>query len=311
MTMQPQYYPQQAPPQQQFPAQPQYPMAPPAPQYPAQQQYPGQPAYGAPQPPPVQLANGSIDDYYSQPSAGGGPSISWKDQPNGATVVGIVARDVTDGDIQQDTDPKTGQPKTYRDGRPQFVMKVTLTVQPSPTFPDGEAALWVRGQMRDELVQAMGQAGVKGAPQKGAVLQVTLVERKPGRGAIPKNVYSVSYTPPNEAGAVAPSPAPAPVAQQAPVQPQAQPQQQFPAAQPQGQQVPAQFPQQVQQPQLPMQPQAAQVPQPAQQQFPQAAQAPAPAPAAQGPAQGAPQPPAGLTPEQQALLSTMTGQQQG
>ena len=44
-------------------------------------------------------------------------------------------------------------------------MKVPLRVQPSAAHPEGEAALYVRGQMRDELVRAMGQVGCSGAPK--------------------------------------------------------------------------------------------------------------------------------------------------
>jgi hypothetical protein len=48
--------------------------------------------------------------------------------------------------VQQDSDPKTGQLKTYKDGRPKFFMKVPLKVQPSHEFPEGEATWYVRGQ---------------------------------------------------------------------------------------------------------------------------------------------------------------------
>ena len=82
VTQQP-YYPQAPQPQYPVaPAQPQvqYPQQPPAPAYPQQygQPYPVQQfPQAAPQQPPVPLAQGNLDDYYAQPSASGGPSISW------------------------------------------------------------------------------------------------------------------------------------------------------------------------------------------------------------------------------------------
>lgn len=280
MTQQPffQQYPQ-APAPQQFP--PAYPQQAPAQQpYPPQgypaQQYPA-PQQQAPAAPPV---NGTLDDYFNQPSTGGGPSISWKDKQIGTTYAGIVARDVTNADVQQDTDFTTKQPKFYRDGRPKFVMKVPLKVQPTQEFPEGEAAYFVRGQARDELVRAMSEAGATGAPQAGAVIQVTLVQRKPNGQGNPTNVVQISYTPP--AGG----------------QSQQQQQQQqihVPAQEVQVPQQQAPAPEQVQQPV-----------QQAQQAPPQQFQAPA---QQQIPNPGSPQPPSDLSAEQQALLARLTGGQ--
>lgn len=278
---------------------PQYPQQMPpayAPQQAPQQYMPGVATPPA-QPPAQPLANGSLADYYSQPSGGGGPAISWANKPDGTTYAGIVARDVGDGDVQQQTDPKTQQPKFYRDGRPQFVMKVPLRVQPSQEFPEGEAVLFVRGQMRDELVRAMSEAGVEGAPKGGDAIQVTLTHRKPSRGGgNPMNVFAIRYTPAAGGAGAAPQSAPAPEPQQQaqPVQPAQQayspvPEGQYQQAPPAPQQY-AQAPaQQVQPPQA--QPQQ---------------QAPAPQPSA-----GAPAVPEGLSPEQAQLLAQLTGGQQG
>ena len=283
-----QQYPQQFPPQPQQ-QQPVYPQAPPAqyPQQPTQQPvYPqappvqqgyGQPAYGAPAPqgyqappqqPSVPLAEGSIDAFYNQPSTGGGPSISWTDKmgnqkPIGTTYTGIVARDVTNADVQQQTDFNTRQPKFYRDGRPMFAMKVPLVMQPSEEFPDGEAAWYVKGQARDELTRAMAEAGAQGAPQAGATITVQLVQRKPNRnGMNPSNIVRVTYTPAGGQGTGAPSPAP--VQQPHPQQevyngPPQQPVQQYA---PQAQQAPAPQQAPAQPMQQPVQPQGQQLPPP-------------------------------------------------
>lgn len=298
MTQQP-YYPSQPQVQQPY-APPTYPQQPQAPQpYPQQPVYAQPPVQQFPQAPaiPAQpLANGTLDDFYSQPSVGGGPSISWKGKPDGTTYVGVVARDVTSGDVVHDTDPQTKQPKYYRDGRPMYSMKIPLSRVQSPEFPEGEANLWIRGSLREELTRAMSEAGLTGSPVAGDVIQVTLVGRKPGQGAIPKNIFSIVYQRPGGAGAPvqgqAPqaTEAPSPVAVAQPVpqqgqpydQPQAQPVQQ-PYAQPQGQ------------------PQYGQVPQ---------AQPVAQVQAVQQvqPQQGL-QPAPGMTPEQAELLARITGGQ--
>jgi hypothetical protein len=310
MTQQPYYppqpqqgYPPQPPPQQ---YQPQFPQAPqqPAPGYPPQQYAP--PGYAPqgypPQQPQQPLAQGGLDEFYSQPSAGAGPGISWSDaqkmpRPIGTTFVGVVVRDVSNADVQQQTSPQ-GAPAFFRDGRPKFQMKVplkqvamfadpNLTQQlPTPEFPEGEATWYVRGQARDELTRAMAEAGSSGAPRGGAVVMITLVNRRPnGGGMQPSNIVQVRYLP-AESGQGA--------------EPQGQPAQQPPA------QVapPAPVEQAPQQQQLP--PQWAQ-PQP-QQQVPAAQQAPAPQqPQGQAVQQGQPQPQ--WDPGQQALFAKITGQQ--
>lgn len=292
--------------------QPQYPGYPPQQpqQYapPVQQPYQPQPGYPqqAPQQyaPPMQqqapaqpLADGSLDAFYSQPNTGGGPGVSWKGKPDGYTIQGIVPRDVTNADVTQEVGaPNTQQagiPQTYRDGRPKFVMAVPLQLPQSPEYPEGEARLFVRGQLRDELSRAMGEAQVEGAPKAGAVLTVTLVQRKQGRGTIPQNIFRVHYTPP---GAQAPQiQQPQPTQQYAPQPPANYPP---PQAVPQYQPVQQQAPQQVAQ-------------QPAPQYAPQQAQPGIPQGAQPDQQQGAPnglQMPPGFDPEQQALFARIAGQ---
>jgi hypothetical protein len=315
MSQQQFYAPQ--PGQQAYPPQPQQPYAP----QPQQQYAPVQPGYQqqvpqqygqfppqAPQPPAVPLADGSLDAFYNQPNTGGGPGVSWKGKPDGYTIQGVVPRDVTNADVTQEVGaPNTqqaGQPQFYRDGRPKFVMAVPLQVPASPEYPEGEARLFVRGQLRDELSRAMTEAGVTGAPTAGSVITVTLVQRKQGRGAIPQNIFHVTYTP---AGG------------QPPAINQPQPVQQQYAPAPAQQYVPQATPQQYAQPVVPQQvflPADAQgvgtltyAQSQAQQVAPQAAQGPvAQAPAAQ-PVQQPLQPVAGMTDQQAELLAKLTGGQ--
>lgn len=261
---------------------------PPAPQYmpqgfPAQQPYyPQPPQYGAPQQPAPQLAAGSLDAFFSQPSSGGGAALKF--EVNTAHV-GVVSRPLTHGDVQQQTNPGNGQPSYYKDGRPKFVMKVPLKVAVSQAHSDGQAQWFVAGAARDELLRAQLEAGApEGPPEAGAVIYVQCTGTRPsGPGMNPAKTYAVRYWRPGNpeglqfaaqcgidmsgvtTGPAAENPAPAPVTQ--------------------GPQAPA--------------PQA-----------PQGPPAPPAAPIAQAPA---PQPPApaansGLSPEQQALLAQLTGQ---
>lgn len=311
-------------------AQPQFPQAP---QGYAPQGYPPQPA----PPPAPALADGSLDQFYSQPNLGGGPGVSWKGKPDGYTVQGLVARDVTDSDVQQEVGaPNTreaGIPQTYRDGRPKFVMAVPLQVQPSQDFPEGEARLYVRGQLRDELKRAMAEAQVDGSPKAGAVITVTLVQRKQGKGTIPQNVFAITYTPPGgQPPAVNQQPVQQPQYAQQPAQ-QFQPQQpaqqfapqpqvpqpqhqhqhqQYAAPAPQQYAQPAQPPVQQYQPQAPAQqsvmqgaPQQGQPVQQPQYQQPEVAQAPQQQ-VPQQPAQQTLPAPSGMTPEQAAIMADLT-----
>lgn len=268
---------------------------PPAPGYPQQYgapagypQAPQVPGYGAPQGQPQQgaeLAAGSLDAFYSQPSVGQGASLKIE---AGQTVVGQVARALTDADVQQQTNPQNGAPSFFKDGRPKMIMKVPMLVTPDQTHTDGRAVWYCGPAARDELARAMAAVGAPaGPPEAGATISITCTGTRPsGPGMNPAKTWAVQYQRPEGAGQAqqsAPQQPQAPVAQ--PEQPQAQQYaapQQF-GQQPQGQQ----FPQGV--------------PQPQGQQFGQAPVAP------QVPQGGAPE---GMSPEQAELLARLTGQQQ-
>jgi hypothetical protein len=227
--MQPQYpqYPAPEQPPAQYPPQygqppappAQYPPQPPA-QYPPQYGQPPAPQYPpqsyAPPPPAAPMAAGSLDQFYSQPSTGGGKALSF--ETVGTRYVGIVVRPIGDSDIQQQTDTQ-GRPATFRDGRPKFVMRVPLQMQPSAAYPDGLAQWFVKGNDRDELVRAMAEAGApEGPPEAGSLIDITFTGTRPsGPGMNPTKIKQVRYQRPS--GAVPAGNGHAPVAQ---VQPAAQ-----------------------------------------------------------------------------------------
>lgn len=263
MTQSYQGYPPQAPPQQyqQPPAQgyppqqyqPQGGYPPPqyAPQYPPQQGYAPQP----PAAPPVPLAQGSLDDYYSQPSTGGGGGLKFTG-PNNQPLINQsyllrVSRPVNNGDIQQQTDNQN-KPLFFKDGRAKFVMIVPVELlEPNPNHPEGLAKWYVKGAARDDLVRAMAEAGApEGPPEMGSIIRVTLTGTRPsGPGMNPAHVFAVQYWRPE--GTHGSTPPAAPAEQQAPApaaqqqlppanytQPPAQQQYQQPQAAPQYQQAP-------------------------------------------------------------------------
>ena len=311
----PQGYPQQAPafqPQQGFPP---HTYAPPAqaPVYPPQG-YPQAPQGAgmgwAPQapaypqapvgPPPAQ---GSLEAFNSQPATGRAKGITFKGVDPGtqaATYTGTVVADVTDRDVTQDSDPQTKQLKFYRDGRPMFSLAVGLVLDPGTyveqLYPGGQATLYVRGRLHDALVAGMAAAGVSGVPKAGDRLQVTLTERRPGNGAIPANIFHVSYVAgPSWGNVQAPAPQQAP--QAPPVIQDGQSFVQGAPAQPQAPQAPVAYAQPVQAPPA----QATHAPTLDPQAYQQAPQAPT-----QAPPMGQPLPQ--VTADQAALLARITGQ---
>jgi hypothetical protein len=205
--------PYAAPPQQYGPPQG-YPAAPQ--QYGPPQGYPQ--SYAPPAQPAPPLAAGSLDAFYQQPSSGGGAALKFEP---GTRHVGVVSRPITNADIQQQTNPGNGQPAFFRDGRPKFVMKVPLQLQPTPDRPDGLGQWFVAGAARDELVRAMAEAGAPdGPPEAGAVIDITCTGTRPaGPGMNPAKIYQVRYRRPNAPQQPALQPAPASV-QQIPAPPQ-------------------------------------------------------------------------------------------
>lgn len=255
----PQGYAQPAPAPYQQPAPQQYPpnpYAPPAPQY-GGYVAPGAYAQGQPMAPPAQPGvdlSGDLDSFYSQRQTGGGKGISWKGVPNGYTIQGVVARPIGNGDVFKETyppnSPQAGQVRTNRDGSFKYAMQVPLKLMVLDQFqardyPEGEARLFLRGGLRDEMTRAMAEVGApEGPPEAGAFVRVTLTHRKPGNN-IATNMFAVLYRSP---GTWESDPT-LQQAQQPAQQPQYAPQQPAPAGQvyggaPQGpyqQQAPAQY----------------------------------------------------------------------
>jgi hypothetical protein len=134
----------------------------------------------------------------------------------------ITGRIVSEPTVEQQKDFTTGEAKFYDDGKPQMQLVVTLATNdrdPANPDDDGQRRLYVKGQMKTAVAQAVRAAG---APhlQVGGTLTVTYSrdgERKNPRFNAPKNFDAV-YVP----AAAAELHTPEPVAQQAVPNPAAQ-----------------------------------------------------------------------------------------
>jgi len=176
---------------------------PPAPQAQPQQEYSNPAAVQ----PAAQLARGTLEDFYNQPTSGSAPSITSKfftKRAMGSWLSLEVLRDVTNADVKQQTTPQ-GQPQTFRDGRPKFVLVVPVKVTGSSDgthvteFPDGEGSLWVKGVLADELRRAMTAAGdPSGYPKGGAQIVMQSAGEKASRtpGFSATKLYSLQYAGP-------------------------------------------------------------------------------------------------------------------
>jgi hypothetical protein len=161
----------------------------------------------AAQQPQAQLARGTLEDFYNQPTGGSAPSITSKfftKRPQGAWLQLEVLRDVTNTDVRQQTTPQ-GQPQIFRDGKPKFVLVVPVKVTSSSDsthyaeFPDGEGSLWVKGVLADELRRAMTAAGdPSGYPKGGAVIVMQSAGEKASRtpGFNATKLYALQYAGP-------------------------------------------------------------------------------------------------------------------
>jgi len=262
-------YPQYNQPMQPLPVAPGYPP----------QQYGQVPPPAQPQAP---LAQGTLDDFYDQPTVGGGSGLPFK-------ILGTehyveTTRPITKADVQQQTDTR-GNAQTFRDGRPKFQMLVPVHVLNSnvPESIGSTATFYVKGATREKLAAAMAAAGAPaGPPEAGCRMRLRYAADVPtGAGFNPRKDIDITYDRPADA----PATSVAPIA---------------PAQIPQPSAAPAQL--------APLQPMVNVPPAPAQA-TPAAplAQDVRP-PAAPIPAAGMPPAPPQMSPEQQAAYATLLAQ---
>jgi hypothetical protein len=145
----------------------------------------------------------SADDFLM----GGGGAPSAKFGGFGVTVGGRITEPAQ---VQQQRDVQTGEKKFWKDGNPMMQLVVTVqTDQRDPSIPDddGRRRLFVKGQMKTAIQDAVKQAGTRGL-EVGGHLQVTYTHDGPKSNpafSAPKQ-YRAQYTPAAAAELHAPDP---------------------------------------------------------------------------------------------------------
>jgi hypothetical protein len=132
------------------------------------------------------------DDFF----AGGLPSAKFDVQ--GKVIGGRITRV---GDPMQQRDMATGQPQTWDDGKPKLQLPIDVqTDERDPEVPGdtGQRTIYVKGDLKRAITEALRKAGVQGAPKVGGVLEVawTGIEAAKTRGFNDKKLYSARYTAP-------------------------------------------------------------------------------------------------------------------
>jgi hypothetical protein len=166
---------------------------------------------------------------YQVPSAdaflmGGGGAPTAKFPAFGTTVGGRITEKPT---VEQQRDIKTGEKKFWSDGNP--MMQLVATVQTDQHDPaieedDGRRRLFVKGQLKNAIADAVRAAGAPGL-EVGGILSVTYTHdgAASGPGMSPPKQYTARYTAAATAALHAPDPG-TPAPQYAPA-----PQQQYAA----------------------------------------------------------------------------------
>jgi hypothetical protein len=136
---------------------------------------------------------------------GGAAAAKFPDREYGTVIGGEI---IADPRMQQQRDYTTGEPITYQDGNP--AMQMVIVVQTSlhdPSLPDddGPRAVYVKGQMRQAVGEALKRAGVT-APRRGGKLWLKYTEDKPvtlknGKPGNPQKIFAAKYEPPAQAAA--------------------------------------------------------------------------------------------------------------
>ncbi|NJQ14192.1 hypothetical protein HCN52_04380 [Streptomyces bohaiensis] len=166
-----------------------------------------------------------------QPSAddflmGGSGSPSAKFPAPGTTIGGVITEKPT---VEQQRDIESGKPKHWSDGNPMMQLVVTVqTDQRDPSIDEdsGKRRIYVKGQMRQAVADAVRAAGARGL-EVGGELHVTYSHDGKAKtyGFTPPKQYTARYVPAATTALHTPDPGMAPPVAQAPPAPT--PQQQY------------------------------------------------------------------------------------
>lgn len=161
-----------------------------------------------------QAARGTLEDFFNQPTGGGGPSVTSKffnQRIQGSWLQLTVLSDVTNADVQHQKTPQGVLQYFKKNGqddltRPKLVLVVKVQVTGSSdgthttVFPDGQASLWLKkGPVTDNLCAAMAAAGdPSGFPKGGAQMVMQSAGEQASRtvGFNATKLYDFQYAAP-------------------------------------------------------------------------------------------------------------------
>ena len=128
--------------------------------------------------------------------SGGGKSAKF--EKHGDTVSGFITEHPQ---IRQQTDFTTGKPKFYDDGNPQTQMVVTLlTEERDDDDDDGIRKVYVKGQMKFAVQEAVKKAGQRGLAEGGRLVVKYVGDAEPkSRGMSGAKQYQARYEAPQMA----------------------------------------------------------------------------------------------------------------
>lgn len=129
--------------------------------------------------------------------SGGGPA-SGKFKTHGDTVGGVITEEPTQ---QQQRDLETQKLLTWDDGNPRMQLVVTVQTDlrdPSIEDDDGKRRLFIKGELRKAVQQAVIASGARGL-DVGGELHVTYIGDGEKKGFLtPPKLYSARYIKPSE-----------------------------------------------------------------------------------------------------------------
>jgi hypothetical protein len=136
----------------------------------------------------------SSDDFFS----GGLPSAKFDVQ--GKVVGGRIIRV---GDPMQQRDMVSGEPKFWDADKREPMMQLPIDIQTEERDPEvvgdtGARTLYVKGDLKRAVTEALRKAGAQGAPKVGGTLEVawTGTQPAPKKGFNDKKLYTARYTAP-------------------------------------------------------------------------------------------------------------------
>lgn len=141
---------------------------------------------------------------------GGGGAPTAKFPTPGTVVGGRITEPPT---VEQQRDMQSGEKKFWSDGNPMMQLVVTVQTDerdPSIEDDDGRRRIFVKGQMKNAVADAVRDAGAKGLEVGGALhVRYTHDGTPKQRGFSPPKQYAARYVPAAHMEMGAPIPAPA------------------------------------------------------------------------------------------------------